>query len=78
MAPHGKFLLDIPTRKGLVAAGVAIVVFLILAYVLYMLGGKTSADFGVKVADYLLQGALVSLLFAILKAIIDESPPGPA
>lgn len=67
-----KYFLDVPTKKGLIAACAAIVVFLVIAYVLYVLGGKTSAEFGIKVADFLLQGALVSLLFAILKAIIDE------
>jgi hypothetical protein len=73
MAPNGKYLLlNVPTKKGLIAAGVAIVLFLILAYGLYMAGGKSGADFSVKLADFLLQGAVVSLLFAILKAIIDE------
>jgi hypothetical protein len=72
MAPDGRNFLDIPTKRGLIAAGVAIVVFVILAYVLYLAGGKSNADFVVKLADYLLQGALVSLLFAILKAIIDQ------
>jgi len=70
---NGRYFLDVPTRKGLIAAGVAIVAFLLLAYGLYWLGGKSNAEFGVKVADYLLQGALVSLLFAILKAVIDKS-----
>ena len=70
--PNGRYFLDVPTGKGLIAASLAIVVFVGLAGVLYWLGGKSFADFGVKVADFLLQGALVSLLFAILKAIIDE------
>jgi cell shape-determining protein MreD len=72
MASNGKYFLDVPTKKGLIAAGIAIAVFLVVAYGLYLAGGKSSADFGIKVADFLLQGALVSLLFAILKAIIDE------
>jgi hypothetical protein len=67
-----RYFLGVPTRTGLVWAGVAILIFLAMAYGLYWAGGKTNADFGLKVADYLLQGALVSLLFAILKAIIDE------
>lgn len=68
----GKYFLDVPTRRGLVAAGVAIVFFVALAYVLYVVvGEKSSKDFAVQVANLLLQGALVSLLFAILKAIID-------
>jgi hypothetical protein len=72
MASNGKFFLDVPTKKGLIAAGIAIVVFVGIAYGLYSAGGKSSAEFGIKVADFLLQGALVSLLFAILKAVIDE------
>jgi hypothetical protein len=67
-----RYFLGVPTQKGLVWAGAAILLFLAVAYGLYWAGGKTNADFGLKVADYLLQGALVSLLFAFLKAIIDE------
>jgi hypothetical protein len=73
MGPNAKLLFGMPTRTGFIAAGVAIAVFLAAAYGLYMLGGKSAGDFGVKVADYLLQGALVSLLFAVLKGLIDES-----
>ena len=71
MAMRSDFFLDIPTRRGLIAAGLSIIGFLGVAYVLYIAGGKSSGDYGVKLADYLLQGAIVSLLFAILKAIID-------
>lgn len=60
-----------PTWKGLVGAGVAIVLFLAVAYFLYIAAGKHLADFELKIADNLVQGALVSLLFATLKAIID-------
>lgn len=72
MDSNGRLFLEVPTKKGLIAAGIAIAVFFVIAYVLYIIGGKTNADFGIKVADFLLQGALVSLLFAILKAVIDE------
>jgi hypothetical protein len=72
MAPNGRLFLDIPTKKGLVTAAAAIVLFVMVAYGLYIAGGKSNAEFGVKLADFLLQGALVSLLFAILKAIIDK------
>jgi hypothetical protein len=67
----GRFLFDVPTWKGLVGAGVAIVLFLAVAYFLYIAAGKHLADFELKIADNLVQGALVSLLFATLKAIID-------
>lgn len=72
MASNGRLFLDVPTKKGLAAAVIAIAAFLLIAYVLYVTNGKNSADFAIKVADLLLQGALVSLLFAILKAVIDE------
>jgi hypothetical protein len=78
VAPKGKYLLDVPTGRGLLAAIVAIVVFLAFAGVLYRAAGKHLDDFEVKVADFLLQGALISFLFAILKGIIDwlgERPP---
>ena len=71
MAPNGTYFLDVPTRKGLIAAGIAIVAFVLVAWALYALAGKDVKEFGVKIADFLLQGALVSLLFAILKGIID-------
>jgi hypothetical protein len=35
----GRFLFDVPTWKGLVGAGVAIVLFLAVAYFLYIAGG---------------------------------------
>jgi hypothetical protein len=73
MSPRGNFLLDVPKRRVIAFAIAAIVLFLALACGLYVLGGKSYGDFGVKVADYLLQGALVSILFAILKAMIDEN-----
>jgi hypothetical protein len=78
MAPNGRYLFDVPTMRGLVAAGIAIVGFVGLAYYLYMTGGKSDKEFVVKIADFLLQGALVSLLFAILKAIIDGLKVGNA
>ena len=68
-----RYLLGVPTGKGIVVAFLAILAFLGLAFWLYGVAGKHTEDFLVKVADYLLQGALISLMFAILKTIIDET-----
>ena len=74
--PNGnsKTFLDIPTPKGLKTAFVVIVVFMVLADGLYCLAGKKPNDDVAKVADTLIQGAIISILFAFLKAMIDKSP----
>lgn len=69
---NGRGFLDVPTGRGLVVAGIGVLVFGAIAYGLYTGNGKTGADFWIKVADFLLQGALVTLLFAILKGLIDS------
>jgi len=74
--PNGnsKTFLDIPTPKGLKTAFVVIVVFMVLAGGLCCLAGKKPNDDVAKVADTLIQGAIISILFAFLKAMIDKSP----
>ena len=74
MTQNGKTFLDIPTPKGLKTAFVVIVVFMVLAGGLYCLAGKPPKDYVAKVADTLIQGAIISILFAFLKAMIDKSP----
>jgi hypothetical protein len=69
-----KFL-DIPTGSGIAAAIVFVLIFMGLAFCLYMGAEKEPKEFAVKVADLLLQGAIVSLLFAVLKGIIDVMRP---
>ena len=69
---NGRGFLDVPTPRGLVVAGIAIALFVAVAFFLYTGNGKTGSDFLIKVADFLLQGALVTLLFAILKGLIDS------
>jgi hypothetical protein len=53
---------DFPTRK---AWGV-IIGALFAAGVLYWLGGKSVGDYMVKVADLLMQGAIITVLFTLL------------
>ena len=74
--PNGKSktFLDIPTPKGLKTAFVVIVVFMVLAGGLYCLAGRKPNDDVAKVADTLIQGAIISILFAFLKAMIDKRP----
>lgn len=74
MAPEGQqnaktFLTEIST-VGLITAIFTIPAFLVLAYCLYKVGGEGSKKFAVKVGDFLLQGALISLFFGILNSII--------
>ena len=64
--------LNIPTVKGLWTAVVVIVVFMVLGAVLYYFGDKKLTDYLAKVGDCFIQGAIVSILFAILKAMIDK------
>ena len=65
---------DIPTPKGLRTAFVVIIIFMALAGGLYWFEAKPPKDYIAKVADTLIQGALISILFAFLKAMIDKSP----
>ena len=74
MTSNGRNFLDIPTTKGLKTAFVVIVVFMVLAGVLYGFAGKGPKDYAAKVGDTFIQGAIVSILFAILKAMIDKAP----
>ena len=72
--PNGKAFLDIPTPKGLKTAFFVIIIFMALAGGLYCYEGKPLKDYVVKVADTLIQGAIISILFAFLKAMIDKRP----
>jgi hypothetical protein len=64
---NGKFL-DIPTGKGIGIAIAVIVGFMVLAFILYQLNWGA---YSLKVADSFINGAIVGILFAILKAMID-------
>ena len=72
--PNGKPFLDIPTPKGLRTAFLVIIIFMALAFGLYLYEAKPLKDYVIKVADTLIQGAIISILFAFLKAMIDKSP----
>ena len=48
-----------------------IVVFMALGGVLYCLANKGLSDYVAKVGDCFIQGAIISIMFAILKAKID-------
>jgi hypothetical protein len=55
-------VVDIPTAKAwtLIAAA------MVFAGLLYGLGGKSVQDYAVKLADLLMQGAILTILFAVL------------
>jgi hypothetical protein len=72
MASSGRSFLDIPTSKVLWTAFFAIVVFMGLGGLLYHVADKGLNDYIAKVGDCFIQGALISILFAILKAMIDK------
>lgn len=72
MVSNGRYFLDIPTRKGWIIAISVVVVSMILAGVLYGLADKHLKDYLLKIGDSCIQGAIVAILFAILKQIIDS------
>jgi hypothetical protein len=67
--------LDIPTKKGLWTAFIVIVVFMVLAGILYGCAGNSISQYVAKVGDCFIQGAIISIMFAILKAMIDKVGP---
>ena len=71
--PNGKPFLDIPTPKGLRTAFLVIIIFMALAFGLYLYEAKPLKDYVIKVADTLIQGAIITIFFALLKAMIDKS-----
>ena len=73
MATNGKNpFLEIPTAKGLWTALAVIVVFLALGGGLYYFANKGFNEYLAKIGDCFIQGALISIMFAILKAMIDK------
>ena len=70
MAGNGKFL-GVPTSLGLIIGVVVIYASMHYAHHLYVTNGQDAQHYWIKVADYLLQGALITVLFTILKAVID-------
>ena len=73
MATSGRKFLDIPTAKGIRIAIRIILVSMPLGYGLYLLGGKGWTEYVLKVGDCCVQGALVAILFGILKGMIDKA-----
>jgi hypothetical protein len=72
----GRFLFGVPTARGIGWAVLFIAVSGGLACLLYVgkdLGNKGWHEFWIRVADTLLQGALGGILFAVLKAIVDDA-----
>ena len=63
--------LDIPSLRAILTAVVVIVVFMFLAYCLYSSNGGSSNQYWLKVGDSFINGAIVGILFAILKALFD-------
>jgi hypothetical protein len=68
---NGTMFLGIPTTKGLIVAAVVIVVFMAAGGGLYCFAEKPFKDYALKVGDCFIQGAIIALLFGILKQVID-------
>jgi uncharacterized membrane protein len=64
--PDGGGLSDYSLKVPTPRAVSFVVGFLILAFLLYMVGGKSWKDYAVKVADFMMQGAIIIIFFAIL------------
>ena len=75
MTPTGSTFLDIPTKKGFWTAFIVMFVFMVLAGLLYGFADKKVSDYLAKVGDCFIQGAIISIMFAILKATIDKVGP---
>jgi preprotein translocase subunit SecY len=75
MTPTGGTFLDIPTKKGFWTAFIVVVVFMGLAGLLYGFADKSLKDYAAKIGDCFIQGAIISIMFAILKAMIDKVGP---
>ena len=73
MTSNGGKFLDIPTAKGLWIAFFVIVGFMALGGGMYGLADKSLNEYFAKVGDCFIQGAIISILFAILKAVIDNA-----
>jgi len=65
------YILSIPTRNGIFWGVVVIVGFLVAARLLYWQLDKGWDVYLLKIADTLIQGAVVGIGFAILKGIIE-------
>ena len=63
--------LDMPSLRTILTAAVVIVVLLGVAYGLYQYHGGEPKQYWLKVGDAFINGAIVGILFAILKAIFD-------
>jgi hypothetical protein len=72
MTSDGRNFLDVPTAKVIWTAFFAILLFMALGGLLYYSAGKGANDYLAKVGDCFIQGALISILFAMLKAVIDK------
>jgi hypothetical protein len=72
MTSNDRNFLNLPTAKVLWTAFAAILVFMALGGLLYHLASKGLNDYLAKVGDCFIQGALISILFAMLKAMIDK------
>jgi hypothetical protein len=75
MTPTGSTFSDIPTKTSFWTALAVIVVFMGLAGLLYGYAGNTFNQYVAKVGDCFIQGAIISIMFAILKAMIDKVGP---
>jgi hypothetical protein len=63
--------LDMPSLRTIFTAAFVIAVFLIVAYVVYQHYGVEPKLYWLKVADAFINGAIVGIFFATLKAILD-------
>jgi hypothetical protein len=66
------YLLDVPTGKGLIWAGIVIAVFMGAAWCVYSHYDKELKDYALKLADTFIQGSVVGIFFAIAKTIIEQ------
>jgi hypothetical protein len=65
------YILDIPTKRGFIWGAIVIGGCLVASGIVYAIYNKGWEAYFVKLADTLIQGAVVGIGFAILKGIIE-------
>jgi hypothetical protein len=70
--------LDLPPFRTIMTSFGLVGIFLALAYGLYCWNEGSNAQYGLKVADAFINGAIVGLFFAMVKLIFDLPKLGAA
>jgi hypothetical protein len=76
MADNRRSFLDIPTEQGIRIAIRIILASMMLGGAMYYFANKGVSDYVAKVGDCLIQGAIIGIIFALFKGMIDKAKWG--